>query len=255
MSECKTCGQSFKKRQTNQLYCSKGCKLEGLKVEKSCESCGETFKTRHNSRFCSNKCRAVNSKKKSTVTLKCTCCGKSFERIKSAIKGSKIGSFCRKECLLEYSSKTKGKSHYKSNGKNVSCACCGKSFYRQTHAIRNSNFCSSECYFKHIHNDTLTDEERMENRDYKEYREWRKEVYERDDYTCQCCGERGQKLAAHHIFNFAKYKELRTDLNNGITLCQPCHKEFHFEFGIKDNNDHQLKEFIDKKKAIPSQAG
>lgn len=60
-----------------------------------------------------------------------------------------------------------------------------------------------------------------------EYIKWRNEIYKRDDYTCQICGKRGGKLNAHHIKHFAKYKDLRTEINNGITLCEECHKKIH----------------------------
>ncbi len=58
-----------------------------------------------------------------------------------------------------------------------------------------------------------------------EYREWRTAVYERDDYTCQSCGERGGQLEAHHIRAYAECAELRFDVGNGVTLCQRCHRE------------------------------
>lgn len=60
-----------------------------------------------------------------------------------------------------------------------------------------------------------------------EYKEWRKAVFARDDYTCQHCGARGVKINAHHIKPFAWYPDLRTDVNNGITLCVKCHKAVH----------------------------
>ena len=74
-------------------------------------------------------------------------------------------------------------------------------------------------------------------RDLLEYRQWRSDVFTRDDFTCQECGQKGGKLEAHHIKEFIKiineYKiksrkeaidcaEL-WNINNGITLCQKCH--------------------------------
>lgn len=57
-----------------------------------------------------------------------------------------------------------------------------------------------------------------------EYRAWRKAVFERDDYTCQECEERGGILNADHIKRWSLYPELRFELSNGRTLCLPCHK-------------------------------
>ena len=59
-----------------------------------------------------------------------------------------------------------------------------------------------------------------------EYRNWRKAVFERDNYTCQniFCGKRGGYLEAHHIRSYAEHPELRLEISNGVTLCRSCHK-------------------------------
>lgn len=85
-----------------------------------------------------------------------------------------------------------------------------------------------------------------------DYRNWRKSVFERDFYTCQCCGKRNGKgngyirLEAHHIVNWKNNKKLRYEINNGITLCQYCHKLFHSIYGLKNNTKQQLDSFITK---------
>ena len=65
------------------------------------------------------------------------------------------------------------------------------------------------------------------DRECKSYKEWREQVFIRDNYTCQHCGQYGGTLNAHHIKSYAKYPELRTNTDNGITLCYECHKKIH----------------------------
>lgn len=53
-----------------------------------------------------------------------------------------------------------------------------------------------------------------------QYKNWRKEVKDRDNWNCRlssndCKG----RLESHHIFNWIDYPELRYVINNGITLC------------------------------------
>lgn len=63
----------------------------------------------------------------------------------------------------------------------------------------------------------------------REYVEWRKSVYKRDNYTCQECGKHCRELdiVAHHIKNFADHESLRFVVDNGITLCRHCHIILH----------------------------
>lgn len=57
-----------------------------------------------------------------------------------------------------------------------------------------------------------------------EYREWRRKVFERDNYTCKHCNVRGGYLEADHIKPWCNYPELRYCVDNGRTLCKDCHK-------------------------------
>jgi len=71
-----------------------------------------------------------------------------------------------------------------------------------------------------------------------EYRQWRSDIFTKDNFICQKCGQLGGRLNAHHIKPFAsilQYYEITTleeslecdelwNINNGITLCKECHR-------------------------------
>jgi len=82
-----------------------------------------------------------------------------------------------------------------------------------------------------------------------EYKNWKLEVFTRDNFTCQKCKHRNKKgcrkeLVAHHKQNFAHYPKLRFLIENGITFCAECHKEFHQKYGYRNNTKEQLEEFL-----------
>lgn len=72
------------------------------------------------------------------------------------------------------------------------------------------------------------------------YRQWRSDIFTRDDFTCQECGRRGGTLNAHHApDSFAFILEINDittleqalnceelwNINNGRTLCERCHNK------------------------------
>ena len=81
-------------------------------------------------------------------------------------------------------------------------------------------------------------------------KELREKIKKRDNYTCQCCGFT-ENLQAHHIENYADNENLRTDIDNGITLCEGCHAvysmgSFHNIFGTRHNTRKQLELYLSK---------
>lgn len=56
-----------------------------------------------------------------------------------------------------------------------------------------------------------------------EYRSWRLNVFRMDNFCCQLCGARNVRLQADHIVPWSKSVELRYSVDNGRTLCIPCH--------------------------------
>lgn len=73
-----------------------------------------------------------------------------------------------------------------------------------------------------------------------QHRQWRSDIFTRDDFTCQHCGIKGAYLEAHHcpktfadILEEYKFKTFEDaldceelwNINNGITLCRECHNK------------------------------
>lgn len=102
------------------------------------------------------------------------------------------------------------------------------------------------------YNPNLSDEERSLNEsrhsDIK-YRIWYRSIFKRDQYTCQCCNSAPKKgnplvLNAHHLDGFGWCEDKRYDLENGVTLCESCHKNFHSIYGYGNNTKEQYIEYI-----------
>lgn len=130
------------------------------------------------------------------------------------------------------------KTHYKSEWwaprqhvETRICEVCDEDFTAHPeNAHRDVRFCSSVCrglgtrgeLSWHWRGGDIPEDQRLRNS--LEYAAWRSAIYTRDDFTCQLCGIRGGPLNADHIKPFALFPELRLELSNGRTLCEPCHR-------------------------------
>lgn len=96
----------------------------------------------------------------------------------------------------------------------------------------------------------LSEEERVLRRSIlgEQYHQWRVTVFIRDKNTCDCCGYKGKEINAHHLDGYNWCKEKRVDVNNGVTLCEECHKKFHKIYGYGDNTKEQYEEYKESKK-------
>jgi hypothetical protein len=93
------------------------------------------------------------------------------------------------------------------------------------------------------YNPNLTQEDRINRRKIFGYKEWSKSILVRDKYICQRCGINGS-VNAHHLDGYNWCKEKRLNIDNGITLCIKCHKEFHKIYGKKNNTKLQYESWI-----------
>lgn len=203
-------------------------------MQYKCETCEIPFTRKQNKipRFCSHKCYSQSLKKdKKGREFKCKKCGSNFFSISSYKKYKP--KYCSNKCYSETLKKDRaclqcGKWYPWTNDKFCSKTCCGK--YRKGKNLTQSHIDSLKGPRLHMrgenaYNYTGTTKARITAMGRYEYREWRRQVFERDDYTCQHCKKRGCYLNADHIKPYAKYPELRYDIDNGRTLCVDCHKK------------------------------
>lgn len=148
---------------------------------------------------------------KQRIQKKCNHCNSIFE-VKMYRKNA---SFCSISCKNIYSGKSGG-----SKGKGISR---NKGAIRNDLIERNKNNHQTGENNPNWRGGTTT--EAMRIRKSKEIENWRKKIFERDNYTCQMlgCNKSEHYLNAHHIKTFSLYPELRLDINNGICLCKVCH--------------------------------
>lgn len=194
------------------------------KITIQCDNCGKSFSkyeskiSKHN--FCCRDCYLTYHSKEVPI-CKCQICGKEF-------RGDKYNAnkYCSRDCYLQ--------AHMIQN-KERQCPTCKKIFIAKS---SNDKYCCIECYNKDRHMPkgpqhwnwkggiSITNDER----DSFQYKNWRKAIFERDNFKCQKCGSK-EKINAHHIFAWKYYPEKRYDIDNGITLCENCHIKLHQQFG------------------------
>lgn len=149
-------------------------------------------------------------------------------KARSQVKNGE-GKYCSKNC---YSIAQKGIDLFANRIRGVrprirveiDCAICNKRFETVPSKIGIRKFCSKACYLV-AHKAILDNIKQL--RESNEYKIWRITVYRRDDFKCQSCGKVGNNLEAHHIKPISLFPELIFSVENGITLCEDCHKIVH----------------------------
>lgn len=72
---------------------------------------------------------------------------------------------------------------------------------------------------------------------------WRQAVYARDGFRCVKCNHHGD-LNAHHLDGFDWCIDARYDVDNGASLCVPCHREYHSRYGAKNAKCEDFNDFL-----------
>lgn len=201
------------------------------KVEVICPSCGEKRVTFYKSYIMSESdmCQPCTVRNKTRIFLPL---GKTFNKL-TVLKPSKASgsSLCRCECgstvdVDNWALKT---------GHTKSCGCLKKESFNETKKVEGE---------EHGMWKGGVSSERDRMMQTVEYKSWRKSVFKRDSYTCQKCLVKGGTLNAHHIIPFSENIDLRTSVDNGITLCEECHRDFHSTYGVKSTGINEIHKFL-----------
>lgn len=174
---------------------------------------------------------------KKRVSLSCRVCMLEFS-VQPYLKDRK---YCSKKCQFS-----------PLLGTYINCGNCTKLFRIPPSDVGKRRYCSYECrsnssdYKKQC---SISGVRRSQKHDYsgdsnpnwrggtcnerhlamsrKDYKDWRRSVYDRDGYKCLECGidGDGKNLQADHIKPYSTHPELRLSVENGRTLCVDCHKK------------------------------
>lgn len=268
--ECKICSHKWSTT-PHSLLSKKGCPMcynnrRGKTSRKPHEQFMKEFYEKNPN---ANNIKILNEYIKSDINMDCECkiCDHQWSTTPSTLLR---GSNCPKCAVIEQHNQQR-KTHeqfikemkikhpnikilgeYIDNSTNIECECLidGYKWSPTPNSLSNGHGCL-QCSIRNNKgensprwNHNKTQEEREDDRSYSEYKEWIVSVYEKDNYTCQCCGQHGGKLNAHHKDGYNWCIERRIDIDNGVTLCEDCHKEFHRIYGKGNNTEQQFIEFI-----------
>jgi len=147
------------------------------------------------------------------VTLQCTICKNDYTQHEYRSKTSK---YCSKDCWSKRAHKE--------------CKSCGSTFGTVGHYGK--LYCSKSCSTRVMvgpnsprWKDGLS-LQRERSRLSSPLAKWKRAVKDRDGNSCVKCGSK-EHLHAHHIATFSDSPDFRTDIKNGVTLCEICHSVEH----------------------------
>lgn len=168
------------------------------------------------------------------------CSGETKKKISEALKGIKnpnYGKHRTEETKKKISESHKGIKASKKTKMMMSKMRKGNKIKEETKRKLSESLRGEKC---HLWKGGITQINLLIRQGFK-YRQWRSDIFTRDDFTCQECGQWGGRLHAHHIKSFSsilQYYEITTleealdceelwNINNGVTLCKECHKRLH----------------------------
>jgi len=133
------------------------------------------------------------------------------------------------------------------------CPVCKKYFSGIKYWIKKKKYCSVKCagkarrgistkwenrYMGEKHwnwKGGVTDDNLYERIKFR--KKLQRSIFERDNYTCQVCGEGNCYFHIDHIKDWSKFPELRFEIKNCRTVCRKCH--YYITWGKKMNDENK----------------
>lgn len=217
MSECPTCGKEYKSRRGVEQHHSKthNERIGGTKVD--CENCGDTVR-RKPSRienckniFCSTECKS-DYERVDRLKKICEKCGDGF-----TTPPWEDAIHCSNDCA-------KGT-------KIIDCEYCGDEY--EVFRSAESSFCSKGCQHEWQKENWTGENGPNWKGGWEKYygagwQEFRREIREYYNHTCQECGEECQHKHhdVHHIKPIREFDAVENAhfKQNVVLLCESCHK-------------------------------
>ena len=174
-----------------------------------------------------DRCSAIYILLEVNMKKNCQICNKEFSKKQSHSKSAwLLVKYCSRECAGKNSGFKRGTEVWNKNKKGLQ-----KAWNKGM-----KGFNTGEKSGRWIADRTKL-AKRQERNDMA-YKNWRKQVWLRDNFTCKianpdCCG----RIEAHHILGWTNYPELRYEVNNGITLC-------HFHHPRKRKDEMRLSPYF-----------
>lgn len=216
---------------------------------------------------------ALEEYKNNHTKIKCKCLIHDVVCIstpKRLLNGNNCCEFCIKEDksnrllktneqfikqLNENNIDVKPLEEYRGNNTKILFRCsCGDLWETTPQRVLIGNHCK-KCGYKNMigennyfYNPNLSEKDRQDkNHRFRnpQYKEFVQKCFERDNYTCQISNKKSSgDIVVHHINGYNWDINNRTNVDNGITLNEDIHKEFHKMYGKGNNNKKQFVEFI-----------
>lgn len=213
------------------------------KEHATCETCNKSFTFYRSTlrgktgRFCSRKCIKLIPHNKGVFTKRkkgsCLTCSKVFYYYKT----EQPGKYCSQECVPnhpEFLKPMRGAKNPAWKGGKNKCIDCGKLLSnRLVKRCRQHAFMALRGENSPSWKGGISSLNRLQRVKFR--RQMQKQIFERDNYTCQMCDSSGVDLQVDHIQPWAEYVELRFNMDNCRTLCSKCHYEITFGRPMPEN--------------------